>query len=102
MGVKHDKHVAPDLANLVKEVEDVLRSEVGIAHHYGVVDQVRGIHRGPSPALPRPGIHPHTMTDTRDLVIASSGSSRCRWSSDKRCMGGTAAGVALGTPLDPQ
>lgn len=41
MGVKHDKHGPPDLANLVKEVEDVLRSAVGIAHHYGVVDQVR-------------------------------------------------------------
>jgi NTP pyrophosphatase (non-canonical NTP hydrolase) len=41
MGVKHAKHGPPDLAKLVKEVEDVLRSAVGIAHHYGVVDQVR-------------------------------------------------------------
>ena len=41
MGVKHDKHGDPDLNNLVKEVEDVLRSALGIAHHYGVVDRVR-------------------------------------------------------------
>jgi NTP pyrophosphatase (non-canonical NTP hydrolase) len=41
MGIKHDKHGDPDLANLVKEVEDVLRSAIGIADHYGVVDQVR-------------------------------------------------------------
>lgn len=41
MGVKHDKHGPPDLVNLVKEVEDVLRAAVGIAHHYGVLDQVR-------------------------------------------------------------
>lgn len=41
MGVKNEKHGAPDLSNLVKEVEDVLRSAVGIAHHYGVLERVR-------------------------------------------------------------
>ncbi|MEV6926720.1 hypothetical protein AB0M46_19755 [Dactylosporangium sp. NPDC051485] len=41
MGVKHDKHGPPDLANLVKEVEDVMRAAVSIAHHYGVLEQVR-------------------------------------------------------------
>jgi NTP pyrophosphatase (non-canonical NTP hydrolase) len=41
MGVKADKHGHPDLANLVKEIEDVLRSALGIAHHYQVIDQVR-------------------------------------------------------------
>ena len=41
MGVKNQKHGEPDLGNLVKEVEDVMRSAVGIAHHYGVLDRVR-------------------------------------------------------------
>ncbi|GAA0956050.1 hypothetical protein [Virgisporangium aurantiacum] len=41
MGVKNDKHGTPDLTNLVKEVEDVLRSAIGIAHHYGVIDPLR-------------------------------------------------------------
>jgi NTP pyrophosphatase (non-canonical NTP hydrolase) len=41
MGVKNQKHGEPDLANLVKEVEDVLRAAVGIAHHYGVLERVR-------------------------------------------------------------
>jgi NTP pyrophosphatase (non-canonical NTP hydrolase) len=41
MGVKNQKHGTPDLKNLVKEVEDVLRSAIGIAHHYGVLGQVR-------------------------------------------------------------
>jgi len=40
MGVKSQKRGAPDLKNLVKEVEDVLRSALGIAYHYGVLDQV--------------------------------------------------------------
>ena len=41
MGIKSQKHGTPDLKNLVKEVEDVLRSALGIAYHYGVLDQVR-------------------------------------------------------------
>lgn len=41
MGVKHDKHGDPDLDNLVKEVEDVLRAAIGVAHHYGLVHRVR-------------------------------------------------------------
>lgn len=41
MGVKHDKHGPPDLDNLVKEVQDVLRCALGIAHHYGVTDRIR-------------------------------------------------------------
>jgi NTP pyrophosphatase (non-canonical NTP hydrolase) len=41
MGVKRDKHGDADLNNLVKEVEDVLRAALGIAHHYGVIERVR-------------------------------------------------------------
>lgn len=41
MGIKKQKHGAPNMNNLVKEVEDVLRGALGIALHYGVVDQVR-------------------------------------------------------------
>jgi NTP pyrophosphatase (non-canonical NTP hydrolase) len=40
-GVKIDKHGPFDPAHLVKEVMDVLRAAVGIAAHYGVVDDLR-------------------------------------------------------------
>ena len=41
MGIKNEKHGEPDLSNLVKEVEDVLRAAIGIAQHYGVLERVR-------------------------------------------------------------
>lgn len=45
MGIKHDKHGPPDTANLVKELQDVLRATVGLAVHYGVeTELVASIH----------------------------------------------------------
>ena len=41
MGIKREKHGSPDTDNLVKEIHDVLRAAIGIAHHYGVVEEVR-------------------------------------------------------------
>lgn len=41
MGIKRDKHGPPDTSNLVKEIQDVLRAAIGVAHHYGVIDDVR-------------------------------------------------------------
>ncbi|WP_436528397.1 hypothetical protein [Actinoplanes sp. HUAS TT8] len=40
-GVKVAKHGPFDRAKLVKEVEDVLRTALGIAVHYNVIDDVR-------------------------------------------------------------
>lgn len=41
MGIKNDKHGPPTTERLVKEIGDVLRAAVGIAHHYGVLDQLQ-------------------------------------------------------------
>lgn len=40
MGVKQQKHGAPDHENLVKEIQDVMRCAMGIALHYGVEEDV--------------------------------------------------------------
>lgn len=41
MGVKNDKHGPAEVEHLVKEIGDVLRSAVGIAAHYQVLDQLQ-------------------------------------------------------------
>lgn len=40
MGVKSQKHGEANDENLVKELQDVLRSTLGIARHYGLEDKL--------------------------------------------------------------
>jgi NTP pyrophosphatase (non-canonical NTP hydrolase) len=45
MGIKREKHGEPDMENLVKEIQDVMRAALGIAQHYGVEKELeRSIH----------------------------------------------------------
>ena len=40
MGIKQEKHGAPDDDHLVKELQDVMRACLGIAKHYNVEDEL--------------------------------------------------------------
>lgn len=42
MGIKHEKYGAPDMENLTKEIQDVIRAALGIARHYGLEEKLRG------------------------------------------------------------
>lgn len=45
MGIKHEKYGAPDKEKLVKEIQDVMRSALGIAKYYGLeVEVEQSIH----------------------------------------------------------
>lgn len=39
-GVKRQKHGEPDRAKLAKEVQDVMRCALQIAHHYGIEEEL--------------------------------------------------------------
>lgn len=36
MGIKREKYGEPEPVHLAKEIQDVLRTALGIAHHYGI------------------------------------------------------------------
>lgn len=38
MGIKYEKHGAPDKKKLAKEIQDVMRAALGIARHYQIED----------------------------------------------------------------
>lgn len=40
MGIKHEKYGAPDKEKISKEIQDVIRSALGIAKHYGIEAEV--------------------------------------------------------------
>lgn len=41
MGIKREKYGEPDMKELAKEVQDVMRAAIGIAQYYGIEDELR-------------------------------------------------------------
>jgi NTP pyrophosphatase (non-canonical NTP hydrolase) len=41
MGIKKQKHGEADKRNLVKELQDVMRTTLGVARHYGLEEDLR-------------------------------------------------------------
>ena len=40
-GIKREKYCDPNMKDMAKEIQDVMRAALGIAHHYGLEEELK-------------------------------------------------------------